>query len=141
MKTLPTRLAFHGALVLLAGMIAGMPYGIAIVEQWGDAPIAAWKLAHQEGLLNGILMLVFAALLFQLSLGKRVSGTIFWSLLICGYGNILGSIIAAASGYRGIMPTGPLLNWLVFIPFNAAVIAAFVAVLAFLVGCYRARGQ
>ena len=48
-------LTFNGLVVLFLGLLAGAPYGAALVDGWGDEAARAWKLAHGEGVLNGLL--------------------------------------------------------------------------------------
>jgi hypothetical protein len=67
-------LALHGLIVLFLGLLCGMPYGAAIVGAWGEEPVRAWKLAHMEGVQNGILVLAPPALRAS-SLSARSEGS------------------------------------------------------------------
>lgn len=35
------RLLFHGAVVLLVGLLAGLPFGMAIADGWGEESVRA----------------------------------------------------------------------------------------------------
>lgn len=134
--TLRSKLFFHGTLVLLLGMVVGFPYAEAI-SSGGD--LRAWRMAHLEGVLNGLLLLAVAAggSLFELS--ARLQNTLFATLLVVGYGNVLAATLAAASGQRGLQPGGPLANWMVFLGFLLAVLAVFVALALMAWGSHRAQ--
>ena len=52
----------NGALVLLAGFAVGFPYGMAVAQSLDPSmpqaipgTIRAWRMAHMEGVLNGML--------------------------------------------------------------------------------------
>lgn len=109
-----TVLALHGALLLVIGMLAGAPYGQAIVRGWGDAAVQAWKLAHLEGLTNGLLVMAVAGIGGLLVLGDRARRILVATLLVGGWANTVGGIVAALVGTRGLDPNGPSENWLVF---------------------------
>lgn len=109
-----TVLALNGAILLVVGMVAGVPYGQAIVNHWGEAPVEAWKLAHLEGLTNGLLVLAVGGIGGVLALGERAQKTLVATLLVGGWANTLGGIVAALVGARGLDPNGPPENWLVF---------------------------
>lgn len=135
------RLAGHAMVVLLLGLIAGFPWANVInagldVEGAAEAS-RAWRMAHLEGLLNGLLMLGVAGIGPVLMLSE---GQVRWlSRLLClaGYGNIVASILGAATGNRGLQPVGPPANQAVFVLFMSAVAAVFVAVVLVIFGCVR----
>src|SRR6185369_13755231 len=54
------RLVFHGAAVLLVGLLAGIPYSTAITGGWGPEAVRAWQKAHL-GIVAGGMMLVAVA--------------------------------------------------------------------------------
>lgn len=75
--------------MLFLGLLCGAPYGAAIVGGWGDEPVRAWKLAHMEGVQNGLApegplanWVVFVAFMFGM-----------WGVLI--------AVPLAAGGARG----------------------------------------
>jgi len=109
-----TWLALHGAILLVIGMLAGVPYGQAIVDAWGDEAVRAWKLAHMEGLTNGLLVLAVAGVGGLLALGPRARRVLVATLLLGAWANTVGGIVAALVGVRGLDPKGAPENWLVF---------------------------
>ena len=132
------RLLGHGALVVLLGMLVGFPYAEA-VSSGGD--VRAWRMAHLEGVLNGLLMMAVAAAGPLLTLPVRGSKVLRWALVITGYGNVLAATLGAASGQRGLQAGGPLANQLVFVGFLAAVLAVLVALVCVAWGALRADDE
>jgi hypothetical protein len=110
-------LALHGALVLLFGLLAGIPYGSAIVGDAGVEAVRAWKLAHMEGLLNGVLLLALAGVAPHLHLGEWPRRVMVWGVVLAAWGNLLGATLGALVGERGLEPRGPVANAAVFTAF------------------------
>jgi hypothetical protein len=123
-----TLLALHGLVVLLLGLLCGIPYGSAIVGGFGDEAVRAWNLAHLEGLENGILVLALAGASGFLELRSGEERVVLWSAVLAAYGNVVGAIVGALSGQRGLAPHGPLANWLVFVAFMFGMWGVLVAV-------------
>lgn len=126
-RDLRQKLVFHGAIVVLLGLLAGFPY--AFVRTGAIAGEArAWSMAHLEGLLNGILLIAVAAISRRLALDKRRHAILAWALIVTAYGNLVAAVLAATFGVRGLEATGPAANWLVYGLFMLALIAVFVAI-------------
>lgn len=146
-------LLLHGALIFLAGMVAGFPFAFHIlgrVELWpipGSLDIQmpgdyrGWRMAHLEGILNGLLLIGVSAAGGQLRLSDRATRWLVWALLVCGWGNVVASFIGPLSGVRGLSFTGLGWNSLVFLLFMAAIVAVFVAMSLVVRGAWtRYRG-
>ncbi|AWZ03238.1 MAG: hypothetical protein NXH87_00645 [Rhodobiaceae bacterium] len=136
---MPTRhhslLIGHGAVVFILGLAAGVPFLWALdaIAAGGGAveaeALRAWRMAHLEGTLNGMMMIAVAAAATQLTLGEARSSIITWGLIATGWGNILASFVSGMTGGRGLAFTGIDWNTLTFTLFSIAivgVIAAFV---------------
>ena len=121
------RLVFHGAIVVLLGLIAGFPYAMVRVGSLGGEP-RAWSMAHLEGLLNGMLVLIVAGVARRLSLSVREQTILFWSLIAMAYGNFVASVLAATFGVRGLEAAGPVSNLVVYALFLVALVGAFAGV-------------
>ena len=130
-------LAFNGLIVLLLGLLAGAPYGAAIVQGWGAEAERAWKLAHMEGVQNGILVLALAAGAGWLSLGGAAERVVVWGAVLAAYGNTIGGILGAVLGYRGLAPEGPPANWAVFIAFMFGMWGLLIAVPVAAAGAWK----
>lgn len=107
------RLVFHGAIVLLAGLLCGIPQASAITGGADPARIHAWQVAHNAIVLAGIMQIAIAGVL-PVVRDARAVRLIVWPLIAAGYGAIVGLGLAAVSGYRGLTPDGPLLNLIAF---------------------------
>jgi hypothetical protein len=107
------RLAFHGAIVLLTGLLCGIPQASAITGGADPARIHAWQVAHNAIVLAGIMQIAIAGAL-PVASGPRIVRSIIWALIAAGYGSIVGLGLAAVSGYRGLTPDGPALNLIAF---------------------------
>jgi hypothetical protein len=107
------RLVFHGAIVLLAGLLCGIPQASAITGGADPARIHAWQVAHNAIVLAGIMQIAIAGALAVVRDARAVR-LIVWPLIAAGYGAIVGLGLGAASGYRGLTPDGPPLNLIAF---------------------------
>ncbi len=140
-KKLQGLLIANGALVLLAGFIAGLPYAAVVTASLApDAPtgiaehIRAWHMAHLEGVLNGMLMLAGAAVAGALTLSRKTARVIFWGLVVAGWTNVVASSISASTGGRGTGVTGFDWNTLDFLLFMAGIVGAVAAMIALVIG-------
>ncbi len=129
----------HGALVFLAGMAAGFPFAFLLLERVELWPIPGsldiqmpgdyrgWRMAHLEGVLNGLLLIGVGAFGDKLRLGERAAAIVCWGLVVCAWGNIIASWIGPIVGERGLAFTGATWNSLVYLLFVAAIIAVVAA--------------
>lgn len=127
----------HGLLVLFVGLLAGLPFGAALVNGWGDEAVRAWKLAHLEGLQNGILLLALAGASRWMTLGARGEAAVRWGAVLAAWGNIVGATLGALTGMRGLAPQGPAANWLVFAAFMFGMWGVLIAVPVAASGAWR----
>ncbi len=94
------RLAFHGAIVLLVGLLCGyatVPETVAGAER-------LWHTAHEALIMIGVWTLATAALFPSLTLGKREQLGLVWSSLATGYGLMVGVITNAIIGVQVFEP-------------------------------------
>ena len=136
----------NGALVLLAGFAAGFPYGTAVTASLDPNATAetaealrAWRMAHLEGVLNGLLMLAGAAVAAQLVLSAGAQRVVFWGLVAAGWTNIVASTISAMTGGRGLSPTGFDWGTLNFVLFMLGILGAVAAMVTLAIAGFRQR--
>lgn len=126
-------LVANGAIVFLLGMAAGFPFAFEIlgrVDIWPfpGAPIdmpgdyRGWRMAHLEGVLNGLLLIGVAAVAPLLKLGPTASKWVVYGLLACAWGNISASWIGPLTETRGLAASGFDWNTLVYWLFIAAIV-------------------
>jgi hypothetical protein len=130
-------LVAHGALVFLAGMAAGFPFAIAILDT-GD--VRAWRMAHLEGILNGLTLIGVAAVGSQLSLSSRAQQMVAWSLVVTAWGNMIASFMGPIFGARGLTFGGTVANSLMYLLFMVAVVAVVLAMWLVFRGALRRGG-
>jgi hypothetical protein len=144
----------HGALVFLAGMAAGFPFAFEIlgrIELWPipgslaiDMPgdVRGWRMAHLEGVLNGLLLIAVGSFGDRLQLSPRAAAWVGYGLIVTGWGNIVASWIAPLTETRGLSYTGVGWNSVVFLLLMVAIAAVIVAMaLVFRGALGRARAD
>lgn len=147
-------LVAHGALVFLLGMVAGFPYAFEILQRvdvWPipgsvavDVPgdVRGWRMAHLEGILNGVLLVAVGAVGSRLALSAAQARWVVGGLLVTAWGNILASWVAPLAAVRGLAFSGFDWNGLVYLLFIAAVVGVLVAMTLVFLGARRAaRGS
>ena len=90
----------HGAIIMLFGLIAG--FGLlmdliggfeiipgVILEFDLPADSSAWARTHVGGLMNGLLVMVFALLMYAMHLPENMSRHFYWMLVGTGYANTI----------------------------------------------------
>jgi hypothetical protein len=117
-------MVFHGTVVVLLGLAAGFPQAFVITGQL-EGSERAWRMAHLEGLLNGLLVLAVAVIADRLVLGRWRHALLAWSLVVAAYGNVVAAILAAVWRVRGLTPAGPATNLIVYVLFMIAIVAVF----------------
>jgi hypothetical protein len=131
-------LVFHGLLLVVLGMIAGVPFREAITGGWGADAERAWRVAHTSLVGGGALYLGLAAVAHYLVLGPRAAMLATAALLFAAYGFAVGFLVGPAVGARGLEPVGTTLHVAVFGLFAAALLAAFAAMVVVLWGAFAA---
>ena len=115
METSARYLLFHGSIVLLVGLLCGMPYGIAITRKQGDEVIRAWKLAHGSLSLGGTTMIAMAAILSGLQVSEAIRWLLAVTLAVSGYGFCFALTLEPFVGDRGLSWTGAWSNKVIFV--------------------------
>jgi hypothetical protein len=134
---LRARIVLHGVIVIALGLVAGIPYASAIASGQAE-PLRAWRMAHLEGVLNGLVAIALAAAGGVLVLNPRQQRVLALSVVGMAYGNVVASILGAATGNRGLVPVGPLVNMAVYLLFVASVVGVVVALALAGIGASRA---
>lgn len=98
------RVVFHGAVVMLVGLLCGLP----TVNE--EEPARLWHTAHESLVLIGVLLFAVSSVLPLLTLPKRESTALVWSLLATGYGLMVGLVLQGITGQHAFGPSSnPLL--------------------------------
>ena len=109
------QLIFHGAVVLLIGLLCGAPLGSAVVRAKSEDIVRGWRVAHTSLIMGGILLLAVAGISERLRLGAFAQHLLVWPLVISSYGFAVVLPLAAHYGHRGLTPAGPFVNRVIYI--------------------------
>ncbi len=126
----------HGLVVILLGLLTGFPYALVVTGSLAGAE-RAWRMAHLEGVLNGLMLVAVGAAGDAIALSKRQSRWLEWSLIVAAYGNVMGATLGAVAGERGLAPEGPLANLAVYALFMVAVVAVLAGLCLAAIGAFR----
>jgi len=134
---LRARLVFHGAIVVMLGLLAGFPHAFVLTGQLAGEE-RAWRMAHLEGLLNGMVMMLAAAVSGSLALSAAQQRWLVWTLVAAGYGNVVASVLGATFGVRGLALAPPLANAVMNLLFWIAIAGILAGVGLLIVGARNA---
>jgi hypothetical protein len=107
-------LLLHAVIIYLVGLLAGFPYGAAINRGDSETRIGQWRLAHGSLVVGATTMIAIAAILSHLNVGQSARWLIAGSSIASGYGFAVALPLGAWVGKRGLTPSGPLSNRVVF---------------------------
>ncbi len=119
------RLVFHGAIVLLIGLLCGVP---TVVESTNGAA-RHWHTAHEALIMVGVWLLAESSVIPLLRLEAQEMTALVWSLLVLAYGFTTALILAAIVNAEAFAPGD-----------TPASIAAFVAAVIGIFGAVGAAG-
>jgi hypothetical protein len=131
-------LALHGAIVLLLGLLSGLP---AVAEELAGLQPTTWRAAHGALLLAGVWLLATAALLPSLVLPPGQRKALVWSLIATAYAFTSAALIQAITGVRALAPHGTPSSWIAYVANLATVAAGLLAALLTLIGAKRALAR
>jgi hypothetical protein len=130
------RMVLHGAVVIVIGLLAGFPHALVLTGAMAGEE-RAWRMAHLEGVLNGLLVLAVAAAGDALALSARGQAVLALSLIAMAYANVLASILGASAGVRGLSPGGPAANSVVYLLFLLAIVGVLLGLGCVVAGARR----
>src|ERR1044072_6377978 len=110
------RLVFHGAIVLMVGLLSGLP---TVVESINGDAVRVWHTAHEALIMMGIWLLVMSSVVPVLVLAGRQAPGLFGALLAMGFGFMVALVLGGAIG---VAPFEPGRTPAAFTAFVAAVI-------------------
>lgn len=128
-------LALHGSIVLLLGLLCGLP---AVAEELAGSQPTTWRAAHGAILLAGVWLIATAAVLPSLILPPRQRMALAGSLIATAYAFTSAAVIQAATGVRALAPHGTVSSWVAYVANLATVAGGLVAALLTLLGAKAA---
>jgi hypothetical protein len=137
-KRAQLHILLHGLIVLLVGLLCGVPYGRAITHGWGEEAVRGWRLAHFSLVVGGLWLMLAAAVTHLLVLSRRGIAILVSSVVTSGYAFTVAVVVGASGGVRGLEATGPVLNVVAFAGNIVASVASLVWVVITIFGAVRA---
>lgn len=131
-------LALHGAIVLLLGLLAGLP---AVAEELAGVQPTTWRAGHGALLLAGVWLLATAALLPGLVLRPGQRKALTWSLIATAYAFTSAVLIQAITGVRALAPHGTVSSWVAYMANLSTVATGLLATLLTLLGAWAALNE
>jgi len=137
METSARYLLFNASIVLLIGLLCGMPYGIAITKKKSEEIIRAWKLAHGALSLGATTMVSMAAVLSFLQVDSQIKWILAIAYIISGYGFCFALTIEPFVGDRGLSWSGTWSNKVVYLGNITGALSSLIGTLVLVYASYR----
>ena len=119
------RLIQHGAIILLVGLLCGLPTAVESINETARF----WHTAHEGLIMMGIWILTESSLFPSLALRQGEATALVWALLAMGYGFMAALIIGGFNGTTAFAPGG-----------TPVTIAAFLAAVVGILGAVASTG-
>jgi hypothetical protein len=124
------RLIFHGAVVILVGLLSGIPTVIEAMNESGRF----WHTAHEALIMVGVWMLAASSVRPVLVLDQREATALVWSMLALGYGFTVALVMGGVLGTSPFAPGGTPVSFFAFVSAIVGIFGAFVATAVTLMG-------
>lgn len=132
---LSLQLLFHGAIVMLIGLLSGIPYGSAINKKQEEEVVRAWRVAHSGLAMGGTTMIAIAAVINQLDINAIAVNILVWSSIVSGYGFCLALPYGAWVGHRGLAVGKTIPSNIVYTGNIIGAWGSLISTLALIFGC------
>ncbi|QZH69449.1 hypothetical protein [Mycolicibacterium farcinogenes] len=100
----------HGAVILLIGLVAGLPYGQSIRTGVSEPRQRAWSAAHTGLTGTGVMLIALGAVARGWGMDGQLGHATTLSLIASGYGFVFAMVLAACTGKRGLTAAMPIAN-------------------------------
>jgi hypothetical protein len=128
------RLIFHGAVVLLVGLLCGLP---TVIESSTES-VRFWHTAHEALIMMGIWILATSSVVPALVLERREAAGLVWSLLAMGYGFMTALVIGGVIGVSPFEPGHTPAAFTAFLGSTVGILGAVMATALTLMGARAA---
>lgn len=127
MNEIMKQLVFHGAIILLIGLIAGAPYARAILKKKSADTVHIWRMAHLALPIAAILLFTIASFITLL----EVSHSILWVMailfIVSSYAFGFAMFAGAPAGERGLTFRGTMVAKVAHVGHMIGVVTSLVA--------------
>ena len=131
-------LLLHGSIVLLVGLLCGVPFGRAIVRGAAEDAVRAWRVAHSGLSMGGVLLLAVAAAIPLVELSVTLAWSLVWAFVASGYGFAVALPLGALCRHRGLTGAPPLINRAVYLGNMVGVVGSLLGTVLLIAGSYAA---
>lgn len=131
-------LLLNGSIVLLTGLLSGIPMWLAITQKKEHDIIRAWRVSHSTLIMDGLMMLIIGLVIPYLTLSELAIWVLVWALIFAGYGFVIALIIGAWKGFRGLTFKPYGLNTILFGGHVIGVAGSFIGIVITIYGCITA---
>jgi hypothetical protein len=132
------QLILHGGIILLVGLLSGIPFGRAVVHGKPEATVRGWRVAHSGITLGGVLLLALSSAVPHLQLSISARALLVWAFIASSYGFAVALPLGAHYGHRGLSYVPPFLNRMVYLGNIIGVAGSLVGAFILLWGAYAA---
>ena len=132
------QLILHGGIVLLVGLLCGVPFGRAIVRGKPEATVRGWRVAHSGITMGGVLLLALSSVVPQLQVSIPARALLVWAFVASSYGFAVALPLGAHYGHRGLSSSPPFVNRIVYLCNMIGVAGSLVGAFILLWGAYAA---
>lgn len=130
-------LLLHGVIILLLGLLAGIPYGRALLKKEQDKLITAWRVAHSALSMGAILMFSLVSILPMLNVDLTIKWYIVVLFIVSGYSFTFALYLGPIVGHRGLIYRDPLLAKAVYFGNSTGALTSLLGTLFLLVGAWK----
>lgn len=131
---LRAHIVLHGAIVVLIGLLYGIPFGMAV----GEEAVRSWRVAHSGVVTAGLMLIAIGAVLPHLRIATRMASLLVWSLVTSAYSFTVGVLVSAMAGVGGLAPSGSAINGFVFVAYTVGSVGALLGVALTICGAFAA---
>jgi hypothetical protein len=130
-------LCLHATIMVFCAFFAGLMIGAVGVGQLAGS-LDDWKLAHMEGLINGILLFAIAGCMHWLALSEGKAKVVTVCLIVMGYCNTNFGLMRGMTGALGYQFEGALANDITAAAGMLGVPLGFIAFTLIFIGAFGA---
>ncbi|GAB5450639.1 MAG: hypothetical protein Hals2KO_09670 [Halioglobus sp.] len=139
-RPVSAQLCLHGAIVMFAAFVSGGMIGMVAMGQ-AAGEVEHWKLAHNEALINSLVLFAVAGCLGKISLSSGRANVVAVCLILMAYCNTLFGFMRGTTGVMGYQFDDSLANNVATAAGMLGVPLAVVAFTLILIGAFRAGSE
>lgn len=109
------RLIFHSAVVMMVGVLCGLPLEAAFIWHWPAGSEQGWRLAHRGLLFGAVLGWAIAGILSPLTIDAARKCRLAWWFIVSNYAFCFSLVLSSIVGQRGLILSLPWTNLLVLL--------------------------